>query len=175
MRAFGIVASVFLGLALLIGAAAPQEASADFCGVWSEGGFVCVHLAATHPSNPGTSTFSLPWSGVHSTGGNCTLGAVGPAHTLQGSYIANLSGGGTATGRLNMGWSDQAAGPGCFPTFNQNNISGFFGSGGGYSHDLNTATTVFATWAFSFISSSAEDLEEAVKNLPPDTREGPRP
>lgn len=162
---FAVAVVLCLGLILL---AAPPEAAADWCFIWSQGGLICPHLAGTHPANPGTATFSLPWSGVHVGGGNCTLGAVGPNHTSEGAFVANVTAAGAATGNVNIGWADQAAGPGCFPSFNQNNLTGFFGAGGGYSHNLATATTVFATLTFFGIFGSEEDLEAAVRNLPPE-------
>ena len=178
MRAFGIVVSVFLGLALLIGAAAPQEASADWCFNWFGAigiGLVCPHLAATHPGNPGGALFSLPASGAHAGGGNCTTGAVGTNHSLQMSFVANVTGGGIATGRINLGWLDNAAGPGCTPTMNQINLTGFFGAGPGYAFNLGTGATTAENLTFAFINGSEEDLEEAVKNLPPLSGEGPHP
>lgn len=168
MRPKLVVAVVLcLGLILL---AAPPEVTADVCYVWSQGGLICIHFLDVAPFNPGASTFSLGWSGVHAGGGNCTVGAVGPNHTLQGSWVANVNAAGVGTGGLNIGWGDQAAGAGCFPTFNQNNMTGFFGAGPGYSHNLNNAVNTASTLTFSFIAGSEEDLDEAVRNLPPEFR-----
>lgn len=164
MRGLGIGLIVVLVVGLFV-IGAPKPASAALCFAWDVGGTVCINFLQRHQQDFAGAFNALGFAAAHFGGGFCSLNSVGSTHTVQGTYTVNSVSG------LNIGFSDQAAGPGCIPSFNQFRIPSGSLTGNAFGYSLNLVNGIVdpSTLTGSFIAGSIEEIERAAAlNAPPD-------